>query len=192
MANFYKAFQTMAKLEFSKPSNCLHKNPTESGLTYFGIYQTANPQWGGWEYIRRALNDNGGDIKATSAMLYKDEWLTGKVTQFYQTHFWNKCKLDNITSDIVATRIFCFAVNAGVKNGVKTAQRAAIALGKNIVVDGIIGAKSIEAFNSLNADEFNAEMKVQEWGYYQRIIEKNPHLAIYENGWKNRINTVIA
>ena len=39
MANFNEAFKILMRLEFSFPENALHKNPTENGLTFMGVYE---------------------------------------------------------------------------------------------------------------------------------------------------------
>ena len=36
--NYTQAFNLLMSLEFSRPENALHKNPTENGLTFMGIY----------------------------------------------------------------------------------------------------------------------------------------------------------
>ena len=56
MANFDLSFEKMLKLEFSSSKNALHKNATETGLTFMGIYETANPSWSGWAKIKSYLN----------------------------------------------------------------------------------------------------------------------------------------
>ena len=39
---FKRALEILYKLEFNNPQNALHKNPTESGYTFMGIYETAH------------------------------------------------------------------------------------------------------------------------------------------------------
>ncbi|WP_303296956.1 hypothetical protein [Campylobacter fetus] len=39
MANFRKSMEILLKLEFNNPNDALHKNKTENGFTFMGIYQ---------------------------------------------------------------------------------------------------------------------------------------------------------
>ena len=43
MAKINEALPILYKAEFSNPSNALEWNKTETGYTFMGIYQTANP-----------------------------------------------------------------------------------------------------------------------------------------------------
>ena len=65
MADFTKSYEKMLNLEFSGGTNALHKNKTESGLTWMGIYEKAHPNWQGWEKIKQILNQTN-DIKKAS------------------------------------------------------------------------------------------------------------------------------
>ena len=43
-------------VEFSNDNSLLlHHNEGETGLTYFGIYESAHPSWDGWSVIKRYL-----------------------------------------------------------------------------------------------------------------------------------------
>lgn len=55
MADFNKSFELLAKFEFNNSANILHKNPNETGLTYWGIYETANPSWQWWNIIKQEI-----------------------------------------------------------------------------------------------------------------------------------------
>ncbi|OCR84502.1 peptidoglycan domain protein, partial [Campylobacter fetus subsp. testudinum] len=56
-------------MEFSSSKDVLHKNKTENGFTFMGIYKGAHPSWGGWDIIKNALSNNV-DIKIASEVLY--------------------------------------------------------------------------------------------------------------------------
>ncbi len=47
MANFRKSMEILLKLEFNNPHDALHKNKTENGFTFMGIYQGAHASWSG-------------------------------------------------------------------------------------------------------------------------------------------------
>ena len=65
MTDFEKAMKELANVEHSNDnSKVLHKNPTELGLTFWGIYQSANPNLPIWSIIDRYLKIEP-DIKTT-------------------------------------------------------------------------------------------------------------------------------
>lgn len=183
MANFYNSMELLKSLEFSSPANCLHKNKTESDLTYFGIYRTANPNWTGWQIVDEAIARLS--LSEASKTLYANEWLNGKVYQFYKTNFWDKMKLDKIDSQKIADEMFCFGCNAGIKTAIRLAQKVV-----NVSDDGIIGENTLNALNSCDESKFDLAFDSLEIEYYDKLIAKNPKLAIYKKGWYNRANKI--
>lgn len=180
MADIEKAMKILMGLEFNNPENALHRNKTESGYTYMGIYQKAHPKWEGWkivlEYIERYKN-----IKVASKNLYSNEHLTDLVNLFYKKAFWDKANLDSVTSQKIADEIFIFGVNAGMPTAIKTAQKLV-----KINPDGDVGEKTIAVLNSFDENVFDAEYDLLEQKHYTILIGRNPKLKIYANGWRNR------
>ena len=184
MQNFTSAFYTLMNLEFSRPENALHKNPTENGLTFMGIYETAHPNWQGWGQVRAAINTYG-DIKKASVALYNDEALVGLVASFYKTNYWDAMRLDEINTYQKQVEMFIFGVNGGCKNAIKAAQKVV-----GTTMDGVLGANTLAAINAYNEVSFNKDYDRAEIAYYRAIISANPTLARYERGWINRAEKV--
>lgn len=180
MADIEKAMKILMGLEFSNPENALHKNPTESGYTYMGIYQKAHPKWIGWSIINEYLGIYK-NIKIASKNLYENEALTRLVNLFYKKMFWDKANLDSITSQKIADEIFIFGVNAGMPIAIKTAQRLV-----KINPDGDVGEKTINILNNFDENVFDSGYDLLEQKHYDMLIERNPKLKIYANGWRNR------
>lgn len=180
MANFNDAFQILMRLEFSRPGDALDKNPTESGWTFMGIYQNAHPHWEGWDEILGAVA-HGGDIEKISRALYASEKLRAQVRAFYKEVYWDRMRLDEISSQIKANEMFVFAVNVGVKPAVRVAQQLV-----GVVNDGIAGDQTIAAINRYDEERFDKQFDRAELEYYNKLIEKNSRLKIYANGWRNR------
>jgi hypothetical protein len=68
MTDFEKAMKELASVEHSNDnSKVLHKNSTELGLTFWGIYQSANPNLPIWGIIDRYLKIEP-DIKKCGAI----------------------------------------------------------------------------------------------------------------------------
>lgn len=198
MANFNASYEILLRLEFNSPANALHKNKGESGLTFMGIYESANPAWSGWARVKSELNRLGyygaGDgeiLKRASVNLYNDDGLKELVAAFYRAKFWDALRADEIKSQKIADEIFCFAVNVGIKAAVKTAQKVASELtGANLAIDGAIGAQTLRVLNSCDVDAFDVAFDAAEIAYYDRIIAANPSLKIYARGWRNRAEAV--
>lgn len=180
--SFKKSFDEMLGLEFGSPYNALHKNKGENGYTFMGIYESAHPNWSGWELVYRTLELYKSLDKA-SYECYQNVFLTELVEKFYKLNFWDKLRLDEIRSDRIADLIFKFAVNIGIKRAVRYAQMIA-----NVRLDGIIGANTIDALNSLDSKYFEERYKAKFSDFYKSLASRNP--ARYErflNGWINRV-----
>lgn len=49
-------------VEFSNDNSLLlHHNEGETGLTYFGIYESAHPSWDGWSVINESYKKKGSE-----------------------------------------------------------------------------------------------------------------------------------
>lgn len=179
MSNFTKSMQFLMRLEFSSPSFALHKNETENGLTFFGIYECAHPDFKGWDLIKQVLN--GKSLKEASVILYNNSDLVALVYEFYKREFWDKMRLDEVESDLKASEVFIFGVNVDTKPAVRVLQRLL-----NVTVDGVMGAQTLKALNAYDEDKFNVEFDSYEIAYYASLVSKNPKFKIYANGWKNR------
>lgn len=184
MANFNEAFEILMRLEFNSPSNALHLNKTEHGLTYMGIYEGAHPAWQGWTMIKQALRAFG-NIDDASRALYRNVELSADVKAFYKAKFWDAMRLDEISSQHSANEIFIFGVNAGCKEAVKLAQRVV-----GVQADGVVGQATINALNFYDEAKFDKEYDRGEIAFYNKIIEINPAKRIFANGWRNRAEAV--
>lgn len=185
MASIQKSMQLLKQLEFSNDnSKLLHKNKFEDGLTYYGIYQSAHPTWKGWDIINKYLK-NEPDLKKCSLILANVSDLNKMVVEFYKREFWDKAQLDLVNSQKIADEIFLFGVNVGMKTSIKIAQRLV-----NVLVDGIVGQKTINALNSFNESVFDIKFDELEKEHYDKIIEAKPHLVINKKGWYNRADLI--
>lgn len=176
-----RALKMIKDVEFSNNNaNLLHKNPTEDGLTYYGIYEKAHPNWNGWGIIKRYLKIEP-NLKKCSLALSNNRELEFMVIGFYREEFWNKLKLDNVESEDKQIEILCFAINVGIKPCVKTLQ---MLLG--VTVDGIIGKNTLSALNGFDDELFDKLFDVYEKEYYDKLIANKPSYIIYKKGWHNR------
>ena len=185
MADIKESLKLVWEVEYSgRKDKALHKNEGETGWTYKGIYQTAHPHWEGWQLVRAALNRYNGDVKLASEMLFDNVALEDMVARFYKREFWDKLKLDLVTSQKIADEIFVFAINVGIPQAVKAAQRAA-----GVVVDGKIGPKTLMALNKMDETVFDEVYDILEIDYYEMLAEK-PKFEKFVKGWRNRATFV--
>lgn len=188
MANFEKSMKILMELEFSSPSDALHKNPTEPVYTYMGIYYKAHPTWDGWRIVRETLSKYNNNLKLASEMLYINPELTKMVYSFYKSKFWDVARLDEVNNQNTADEIMIFGVNVGMRTAIKTAQGLVGFVGDD--VDGKVGKATLRVLNSFDSTVFDEEFDKLENDYYQELIEADPERKIYAKGWRKRAEYV--
>lgn len=109
-----------------------------------------------------------------------------QAKQIYFTDWWLKGPYESFTAQSIATKVFDTAVNVGAKRAYKFLQQACNNLGSKLTVDGVIGAKSVAAVNSLPASQLLAELRKEQAAYYSRLAEKRPSMKVFLRGWLNR------
>jgi len=181
MANIKPAFEILQKLEYNNPSNFLHKNKGEDGLTVGGIYQVAHPHWYGWSIVKASLARNNDNMALASIELHANGAFISLVELFYKENYFNRLKLNFLHSQNTANEIFLFAVNSGSKNAVRKAQKLVGA-----TEDGILGSQTIEALNNYDEELFDMQFDELELKFYDDLIKKKPSFAMFRNGWKKR------
>lgn len=110
----------------------------------------------------------------------------GAANFLYRHLFWDKYHYDQVSDQLVATKIFDCGVNCGPTQAHKLAQRAASACGHAVTDDGNLGPKSVAAINACDPKAFMLAMKTQMEGYYEAIIKNRPANAKFRNNWMKR------
>ena len=96
-------------------------------------------------------------------------------------------KLDKVVNDKVALSICDWAVNSG-RNGIKNAQMALNRIaGTNLEADGIIGNKTLEALNVVDAEKFLEVYHNLQRIYYRAKVEADRTQERFLTGWLNRV-----
>lgn len=181
MANFDLSFEKLMKLEFSNDKNALHKNQGETGLTFMGIYESANPKWQGWAKIKTLVNMYQ-NLEIVSQICYKDSDLKQAVKDFYKSNYWDKMQGDKILPYDTANLIFIFGVNVGMKTAIKKAQEIV-----KVENDGIIGKITLNALNAYSPLKFIYEYKQSQIKYYETLARLKPQYRQFLRGWLNRV-----
>lgn len=184
MADLIKSMEMLSFVEHNNNSSeVLHKNKGETGLTFFGIYQTAHPTLSIWNTINSYLKIEP-DLKKCGKALVNNREIMQIVYSFYKREFWDKMKLDLVNSQKIADEMFIFGVNTHWKTSAKAAQTIIGFNGND--VDGFIGSKSLERLNKFDEKMFDIEFDKYEILHYEDICRRKPHLKVNLKGWKNR------
>ncbi|MBF0623609.1 MAG: N-acetylmuramidase [Magnetococcales bacterium] len=165
MADFEPAFQYMIKREGGFINHTVAGD--RGGQTYAGIARRSHPDWIGWTLI--------------DANKLDDPALTGHVRAFYKANFWDRLRAEDITNQDVATSLFDFAVNTGVKKAVTIAQLAV-----QTTPDGIIGPRTLQAINDLDPEKFLLRFTIGKIGRYAAICNADRSQTKFLLGWINR------
>jgi hypothetical protein len=142
-------------------------------------------------------NDRGG---ATNFGITHDDakkylGYTGDMRDFkksdaekiYEKVYYRGNHIDKITDDRVALSIFDWAVNSGGK-GIKKAQIVANKFGASLIVDGIIGNKTLEAINAIDPKMFLNEYHEMQRTFYKNLAARDSLQEGFLKGWLNRVD----
>ena len=165
MANFQPAFERMIVNEGGYTNHTVAGD--RGGQTYAGIARRFHPNWPGWVMIDNQQLDSPK--------------LTTEVFNFYKAEFWDRMKGDDITQQRVATSIFDFAVNAGIRTASKLAQIVVEA-----TPDGIIGQNTVGKLNQADEELFVAKYALAKVARYAEIVRRDRSQSKFLLGWINR------
>ena len=101
--------------------------------------------------------------------------------QIYYKDYWKKNKCDKMP-DQLKYIYFDMCVNMGKRTAVKILQRSAVNKGKDIDVDGGLGAMTLEAIKNVELTRVRA-YRVK---YYVDIVNKKPEQEKFYFGWFRR------
>lgn len=160
-----------------------------------GVYSADPNDNGNWTGGRRgsgefmgtkygiAANTYGRALKAAGKTI-KDLTLDD-AKEIYKRDFWDVLRCDELP-ELFRYALFSCAVNCGVRRAARLFQSVLF-----VIVDGIIGGATIRAARTYRDQVGLLEDFLAAWSdYYDAIVEKNPTLGAYKNGWKNRIKEV--
>lgn len=108
------------------------------------------------------------------------------VFSFYKANFWDRMMIGGLIDQDVTDRVMDQGVNGGTTSAVRILQRAANSLGAELTVDGVLGSLTREAVNELNPESMLAAYRAGRKAHYEKIVKRNPSLAIYLDGWLKR------
>lgn len=178
MSTFEKAIPHILKHEGGWVNN-----PNDpGGATNYGVslrFLADHPEVGDF--------DGDGDVDAQDIK----NMTLDQAKMIYKMFWWDKYRYGSVNDQTIATKIFDFSINMGAPRAHKLLQMALNkAFGLQLAVDGILGNASYSTLNAIT-DGGQEQLLLtaycdEAWGFYQRLIAKNPKLAVFTNGWRNR------
>src|SRR6185437_8556299 len=106
----------------------------------------------------------------------------------YETDYERPLYLDEIASQAVATVLLSFAVNEGNTRAVELLQRAALACGQSLGLDGKMGPATVAGLNACDAKQLVNLYCDLEANFYRELAAKDPTQNANLKGWLNRVD----
>ena len=192
--NFIKAYKNLIGAEGGYSNNV-----NDLGAeTYKGISRKFHSDWAGWKLIDEAKESNSSiSNRELSKILNKNSELEELVQMFYYNNYWNKFKGDELDYDLAEELLEQSVVLGTWKTAGKNIQTALNLLNrdgklyKDLVVDGFVGAKTIEAVNKVNNRRLLTVLNGLEFCRFKESMDKRPMNEVFA-GWFNRVNFTIS
>lgn len=141
----------------------------------------------GCKYTKIVGDYGGGTKYGITERTYPNEDIKNltlqKATEIYNRDYWKPYCLDNVYSSAVADKLFSILINFSPNRAVDLIQSSVISCGKNIAKDGIIGACTIDAINSLNPNLLLQKLREGMVQYYTNRVKIDSTQSKFLEGW---------
>lgn len=110
----------------------------------------------------------------------------------YRNFFWEKYNFHLLPPIILVQKVFETSVNMGAKPAIKNLQKSInvfLPTDSKLIVDGIIGDKTIQAINILESkcEKILSNFIQNAIAHYRLLVKQYPKNAQFLNGWINRL-----
>lgn len=181
MAEFGPAYSILIRNE----GGYLNDSDDWGGETFMGISRRFHPNWQGWTIID-FYRSNGGTIRNGEYLPAKEQsWIMPLVFDWYKQQ-WSRSQAGKINSQEVANIYFDFWILAA--EPVALMQSTLNQLGHNLVVDNIIGPKTLAAINNTDPNLLHDTYKQMRLGYHKERVQSGAVHAKFLPGWEKRTN----
>jgi lysozyme family protein len=172
-------------------------HPADRGArTVFGVSEKWYPDWQGWEILDDILSDYPeynkqfvGKIPVELEINITHN-LKSQVQEWYYNTVFKPLRLEGV-SDKLQLLVFDLAVNSGNKRAIKKLQKVIKHFGENIVVDGLIGSKTLEALHrvliNVSDESFCNQYLLERLDVYIEAVVYNKNNKKFFYGWCRRI-----
>ena len=191
MANFKKAYDKTMGHE----GGYTHDPDDVGGETYKGIARKYHATWEGW-----AIIDAEKSKASFPGCLNSNAQLQVMVEKLYKQMYWDVNLLDEISNQDIAEEMFDTGVNMGVGRASRFLQESLYYLNRNgklfpdLVVDGKIGKKTLEAINVLlhngEASFIYKILNICQGRHYLSYMTKSPTQEKFARGWLKRVDFI--
>lgn len=172
------------------------------GETYAGIARNFFPDWAGWKLVDKAKKHASFKQGASkfSAYLATMDDLTALVLTWYRKEWWDRLGLEALPQEL-ANEIFEQAVNLGKGGAGKKVQticnafnydkKTGSALFPDLVIDGAIGPKTLNALATLlrrraKEGELVHALNCMQGAHYLELAAKKASQRVFTTGWMTR------
>jgi lysozyme family protein len=181
MANFDSAIPVILQHEGGYVN---HPNDP-GGATNFGVSMRFLADYGNLGDF-----DGDGDVDIEDIRNMTED----QAKSVYKQMWWDKYNYGRIIDQTIATKVLDLSVNMGAKRAHILLQTALNnAFGLKLTVDGVLGPATFSVINSCTDDTEQTLLTAycdEAFGFYQRLIDKNPKFKAFEKGWKRRAYSV--
>lgn len=108
-----------------------------------------------------------------------------QAVKFYEKHFFYGMGVDKFPEEI-QDKLFDMNVNHGLRNSIKILQRALLACGLRLAIDGVPGPTTVALAKQANPTQLRAELIEERLNFYRRIIARDPSQKVFWKGWEKR------
>ena len=111
-----------------------------------------------------------------------------QATEIYHDYFWARQPFADIDDQEIANRVFDLHINTG--QGISLLQKAINASTRShLIVDDMLGIKTLDATNVAAPDILYAELIVQAKAFYEDLAAHNASDKQFLAGWLSRLNS---
>lgn len=144
-----------------------------------GGYTTGKGDYGG--------ETNMGISKRQYPNLDIKNLTTAQIYEIYERDFWNRYRINEIVDQRVANAVFLTYINMDPLQAGRIVQRTLnIFTRQALLLDGVMGSKTLKELNFLSPTLFVPEFKLMLISYYLAEVEANPKQLVNFKGWVRR------
>lgn len=156
-------FNKIVEYTLKKEGGYVDDNVDKGGETNFGISKASHP------------NVNVKNLTKAEAI------------EIYRKKYWDGTNIDKIHDQRIAQKLFDMSVLMGQKQAVILLQRALLASGRDVLIDGDLGRITVRKTNECKNREgllwcFIGEIA----NYFRDVVQYDPSQKRFLDGWNNR------
>lgn len=107
--------------------------------------------------------------------------------RIFKKGYWDTMRADEFTSEECAVFIVGMCWGSGKRQATKSLQQAIINCGVNVVKDGQLGPKTIQAANSIDPCDLFTALTNERERFFRAIAKPGSKNAKFLKGWLNRL-----